>query len=134
LSVFHFNMTIDMLDILIVAILFYRLFMLIKGTRATQMFIGLFLLIIISFIAQWLNLNALNWILGSLKTVWVIAFVILFQPELRKALTQLGQNRIIGMFLKVESTKSPSGTMWSSVGKWRPWCLSKPSPVSSPGW
>jgi diadenylate cyclase len=100
-----------MLDILIVAFLFYRLFMLIKGTRAIQMFIGLFLLIIVSFIAQWLNLNALNWILSSLKTVWVIAFVILFQPELRKALTQLGQNRILGIFLKVESTGTISETV-----------------------
>ena len=41
------------------------------------MFIGLFLLIIVSFIARWLNMNALNWILSSLKTVWVVAFVIL---------------------------------------------------------
>jgi diadenylate cyclase len=101
---FHFNLTIDILDIIIVAFLFYRLFLLIKGTRATQMFIGLFLLIILSFVAQWLNLNAVNWILSSLKTVWVIAFVILFQPELRKALTQLGQNRILGIFLKVEES------------------------------
>lgn len=68
------------------------------------MFIGLFLLIIVSFIARWLNLNALNWIISSLKTVWVIAFVILFQPELRKALTQLGQNRILGFFIKVEES------------------------------
>ncbi|MCK4538845.1 MAG: diadenylate cyclase CdaA [Candidatus Krumholzibacteria bacterium] len=101
---FHFNLTIDILDIIIVAFLFYRLFLLFRGTRATQMFIGLFLLIILSFVAQWLNLNALNWILSSLKTVWVIAFVILFQPELRKALTQMGQNRFIGMFLKVEES------------------------------
>jgi len=68
------------------------------------MFIGLFLLIIVSFIARWLNLNALNWIISSLKTVWVIAFVILFQPELRKALTQLGQNKILGFFIKVEES------------------------------
>ncbi len=105
---FQFNLTIDVLDVIIVAFLFYRLFLLIKGTRATQMFIGLFLLILLSFIAQWLNLNALNWILSSLKTVWVIAFVILFQPELRKALTQLGQNRILGLFLKVEESGTVS--------------------------
>lgn len=104
MSSFTFNLIIDVLDIIIVAFLFYRLFMLIKGTRAIQMFIGLFLIIMISFVAQWLNLNALNWIVSSLKTVWVIAFVILFQPELRKALSQLGQNRVLGMFLKVEST------------------------------
>ena len=92
----------------IVAFVFYQLFVLIRGTRALQMFIGLFVLIIISFFAQWLNLNALNWILSSLKTVWVIAFVILFQPELRKALTMLGQNRMIGLFIKVEESSTVS--------------------------
>jgi len=105
---FHFNLTIDILDIIIVAYLFYRLFLLIRGTRAAQMFIGLFLLIIVSFIARWLNLNALNWILSSLKTVWVIAFVIIFQPELRRALSLLGQNRILGYFIKVEETSTVS--------------------------
>jgi diadenylate cyclase len=108
MSLFHLNLAIDVLDILIVAFLFYRLFLLIRGTRAAQMFIGLFLLIIVSFIARWLNMNALNWILSSLKTVWVIAFVILFQPELRRALSLLGQNRIIGYFIKVEESGTVS--------------------------
>jgi diadenylate cyclase len=108
MSVFHLNLTIDILDIVIVAFLFYRLFLLIRGTRAAQMFIGLFFLIVISFVARWLNMNALNWILSSLKTVWVVAFVILFQPELRRALSLLGQNRIIGYFLKVEESSTVS--------------------------
>lgn len=105
---FHFNLTVDILDIIIVAFLFYRLFLLIRGTRASQMFIGLFLLIVLSIVSQWLNLNAVNWILSSLKTVWVIAFVILFQPELRKALSLLGQNKILGVFLKVEQSGTVS--------------------------
>ncbi|MGD1049220.1 MAG: diadenylate cyclase CdaA [Candidatus Krumholzibacteriaceae bacterium] len=108
MSLFHLNLAIDILDILIVAFLFYRLFLLIRGTRAAQMFIGLFLLIIVSFVARWLNMNALNWILSSLKTVWVIAFVILFQPELRRALSLLGQNRILGYFIKVEESGTVS--------------------------
>jgi diadenylate cyclase len=108
LNPFHFNLTVDILDIIIVAFLFYRLFLLIRGTRASQMFIGLFLLIVLSIVSQWLNLNAVNWILSSLKTVWVIAFVILFQPELRKALSLLGQNKILGVFLKVEQSGTVS--------------------------
>ena len=107
MSFFQLNLTIDILDILIVAFLFYRLFLLVRGTRSAQMFVGLFLLITLSFIARWLDMNALNWILSSLKTVWVVAFVILFQPELRRALSVLGQNRILGYFIKVEET----GTM-----------------------
>jgi diadenylate cyclase len=108
MSSFHLNLTIDILDIIIVAFLFYRVFLLIRGTRAAQMFIGLFLLIIVSFVARWLNMNALNWILSSLKTVWIIAFVILFQPELRRALSLLGQNRILGYFIKVEESSTVS--------------------------
>lgn len=108
MSSFHYNIIIDIIDVVFVSLVFYRLILLFKGTRAMQMFIGLFLLILISFVAQWLNLNALNWILNSLKTVWLIGFVILFQPELRKALTQLGQNRILGLFLKVEESGTVS--------------------------
>ncbi len=108
MSSFHINLAIDIIDVLIVAFLFYRIFLLIRGTRAAQMFMGLFLLIIVSFIARWLNMNALNWILSSLKTIWVVAFVILFQPELRRALSLLGQNRILGYFIKVEESSTVS--------------------------
>ncbi|HYR68564.1 MAG TPA: TIGR00159 family protein, partial [Candidatus Dormibacteraeota bacterium] len=92
---------VDVIDILIVAFLFYRLFAMIKGTRAAQMFVGLVFIVIASIIAQWFRLNALNWIIGSLKTVWVILFVILFQPELRALLTHVGQNRLLRALIRV---------------------------------
>jgi diadenylate cyclase len=104
MSSYQFHIIVDILDILIVAFIFYRLYLSMKGTRAIQMFGGLFILIIVSLIARWLNLNALNWMLGSLKTVWLIAFVILFQPELRKALTKLGENPVLRPFFKVEES------------------------------
>jgi diadenylate cyclase len=93
---------VDVIDILIVAFLFYRLFIMIKGTRASQMFVGLIIIIFASIVAQWFRLNALNWIIGSLKTVWVILFVILFQPELRALLTHIGQNRLVRALIRVE--------------------------------
>jgi diadenylate cyclase len=92
---------VDILDVLIVAFLFYRLFAMIKGTRAAQMFVGLVFIVIASIVAQWFRLNALNWIIGSLKTVWVILFVILFQPELRALLTHVGQNRLLRALIRV---------------------------------
>ena len=92
---------VDVIDILIVAFLFYRLFAMIKGTRAAQMFVGLVFIVIASIIAQWFRLNALNWIIASLKTVWVILFVILFQPELRALLTHVGQNRLLRALIRV---------------------------------
>jgi diadenylate cyclase len=93
---------VDAFDVLIVAFLFYRLFIMIKGTRASQMFVGLIIIVFASIVAQWFRLNALNWIIGSLKTVWVILFVILFQPELRALLTHIGQNRLVRALIRVE--------------------------------
>ena len=97
----HPQFLVDVFDILVVAFLFYRLFAMIKGTRAAQMFVGLVFIVIASIVAQWFRLNALNWIINSLKTVWVILFVILFQPELRAVLTHIGQNRLLRALIRV---------------------------------
>ena len=96
------QLLLDIVDILIVAFLFYRLFAMIKGTRASQMFVGLVVIVFASIVAQWFRLSALNWMIGSLKTVWVILFVILFQPELRALLTHIGQNRLVRALIRVE--------------------------------
>jgi diadenylate cyclase len=88
----RFRILLDIVDVALVAFLLYRLFLLIRGTRAAHMFFGLALLMITSIAADIFGLDALNWIVSNLKTVWVIAFVILFQPELRRALAALGQN------------------------------------------
>jgi diadenylate cyclase len=88
------------LDIFIVAFIFYKLLILAKGTRGAQMFLGFLVIIVASIAAESLDLVELNWIISSLKTVWVVAFVILFQPELRRGLAQLGQNRIMRFFIR----------------------------------
>jgi len=90
----------DLLDILILSSLFYWLFRFIRGTRAAQMFVGLVIILVASFLAGTLQLNGLNWLISSLKTVWVLAFLILFQPELRKALTSLGGGRMFRSFTR----------------------------------
>jgi diadenylate cyclase len=95
---------VDILDILIVSFLLYKLFTLMRGTRAVHMFFGLVILFILSVVAQWVHLMALGWIISSLKTVWVIAFVIIFQPELRRALASLGQHRFLSRLFTVEET------------------------------
>jgi diadenylate cyclase len=92
----------DVLDIAIVAFLFYKLFQLIRGTRAAQMFLGLIMIIAASFVAELLRFDALNWLISSLKTVWVVAFVIIFQPELRRVLANLGQSRFVRYFVRSE--------------------------------
>lgn len=98
------ELIVDLIDVVIVSFLLYRLFSLMRGTRAVHMFFGLIVLFILSVIAQYFNLIAINWLISSLRTVWVIAFVIIFQPELRRALAMLGQNRLLGRFVRVSET------------------------------
>lgn len=95
---------IDILDILLVSYIFYKLYLVMRGTRGSQMIAGLVVILIASFIVQGLNMSGMSWIIQNIQTVWVIAFVILFQPELRKLLTAVGQSRIIRAFLKLEQT------------------------------
>ena len=89
---------IDLLDIAIVAYLLYRLIVFIKDTRVIQMFVGLGFLLLLSFVASSLGMIVVGRIIGTLQTVWVIAFIIIFQPELRSALTTLGLRRGLGLF------------------------------------
>jgi diadenylate cyclase len=93
---------LDVLDILLVAVLFYRLLVGVKGTRSAQMFVGLLVLVVVSAAARFLQLVAVDYIATSLRTVWLITFVILFQPELRHALAQFGRTRYFRSFLRVE--------------------------------
>ena len=87
---------IDVLDIVIVAWLLYRLIVFIKDTRVIQMFVGLGLLLVLSFVAETLGMMVVGRIIDSLQTVWVVAFIIIFQPELRAALTTIGLGRGLG--------------------------------------
>jgi diadenylate cyclase len=92
----------EVLDLVLVAGIFYYLFRLMRGTRAAQMFVGLVLVVVASLIASWLKLAALNYIADSLRTVWIVVFVILFQPELRGALMSLGKGRLFSAFTRGE--------------------------------
>lgn len=82
------------LDILVVAFIIYKIIMLIKGTRAVQLVKGLAVIIAVYFISDLLNLTTLNWIMRQLQLMIVVAIPIVFQPELRRALEQLGRGRI----------------------------------------
>ncbi|MBN2424368.1 MAG: diadenylate cyclase CdaA [Calditrichaceae bacterium] len=92
---------IDIIDVAIVTAIFYELYQFLKGSVAIRMFIGLFVIIVFSIIGELLSMRALTWIMSSLKTVWVLAFVIIFQPELRRLLVHIGQSRLIRTFVKV---------------------------------
>ena len=81
----------DILDVLLISIIIYYIFLLFRGTRAAQMIFGGLLLILAWIIAQWWELHTVVWLISNLATLGIIALVILFQPEIRSALTRIGQ-------------------------------------------
>jgi diadenylate cyclase len=97
---------IDVLDVLVVTFVFWKLYQIMRGTRATQMFAGLLILFLFAISAYVLNMTGTSWLVQSVATVWVIAFVILFQPELRRFLMQLGQNRLVRVLFKTEGART----------------------------
>lgn len=82
----------DVADILIVAYVIYTAILLIRGTRAVQMLIGLFVVVLAYLVAQALGLVTLNWLLTNVINYLVLIIIILFQHDIRRALTQVGRN------------------------------------------
>src|SRR6266550_4532487 len=81
----------NVLDVLIVAVFVYYVLLLIRGTRAVQLLIGVMVLVLIYFVASYLHLTLTTLLLQALFAVALIALVVVFQPELRRALGQIGQ-------------------------------------------
>ena len=85
----------DVVDLLLLVFVAYRILAVFRGTRAVQMLIGLSGVILVTLAARGLDLVPHGWILDNFWTFWVFAFIVLFQPELRRALTRLGQGRLV---------------------------------------
>ena len=88
---------LDFLEILIVAFLLYRVLLIIQRTRAMQILLGLLVLASVYLLSQLLQLTLIEYILKSVFQYGVIAALVVFQPELRTALSRLGQSRLIRM-------------------------------------
>lgn len=87
--------TTDIIDIVVVAYLLYKLLGFIKETRAQQLFRGILLIVAFFLISEIFNLSLLNWLFTRLITVGLIAVVILFQPEIRRGLEQIGRRGVL---------------------------------------
>ncbi|MCE5194668.1 MAG: diadenylate cyclase CdaA [Nitrospiraceae bacterium] len=96
----------DILDILIVSILIYRLLLFIKGTKAVQMLIGLGVLLLASLLSSAVGMYTIDWLIQSFWAQIVIALIVLFQPEIRRALAQMGKASFIHSFTSAEELKS----------------------------
>ena len=92
------------LEIGFIWVLIYFLIRFLQGTRAVQVLSGLIILVILFNVAKFLELTTINYVLTKLFAVGVLAFLILFQPELRRGLARIGQNTIFNPFLKKGGT------------------------------
>jgi diadenylate cyclase len=97
---------VDLIDIIIVAYIIYKLLSLMKGTRSAQMITGLVLVFALAFVAYWFRLEGLMWLFSHLATVGFIVLVIIFQPELRGMLAQMGHSKLFRMMGRFEGSRA----------------------------
>ncbi|MCG2722506.1 MAG: diadenylate cyclase CdaA, partial [Thermodesulfovibrionales bacterium] len=96
----------DLVDITVMSFILYRLLLIIKGTKAAHMLIGLGLLLVASFLTRYFGLYTVDWLIQSFWGQIVIAIIILFQPEIRRALAQMGETGFLKTLTTAEELKS----------------------------
>lgn len=103
----------DVIDIGIVAFVFYKLLMLIKETRAEQLIKGLIILLVMLKLSEWAKLYVVHYILMNTMTLGVVALLIVFQPELRRALEYIGRSKFLSK--SMETTDESFNSMVSNL-------------------
>ncbi|MBQ3854565.1 MAG: diadenylate cyclase CdaA [Anaerovibrio sp.] len=98
----------DVIDVLIVAVILYKVYEMLKDTRAITLVKGLVVLMIVTLLASFLELHVISWLLQKTVTLLFVALPIVFQPELRRALERIGQGRFLANdnFLNIEEANS----------------------------
>ncbi len=83
----------DIIDISVVAVVIYYIIKHFRKTRAAQLIKGIAIILVVTYLAEWLNLNVISFVLGNVIQIGFIALVIIFQPELRRALEHVGRSK-----------------------------------------
>jgi diadenylate cyclase len=111
----HYRWFNDTVDIALVYYILYRLLLIIKGTRAFQMLIGIGLIVLALIASRALEFYTLDWLIHSFWSQIVLAVVILFQPEIRRALAQVGERHLFRSMSPVEGSKYVEETVKAAV-------------------
>ncbi len=106
---------LDIVHILLVTWLFIKLYTYFRGTRAGQMLVGLIIILLSSFVFRAIGMSGMTWIVDQVQTVWVVAFVILFQPELRRLLIYVGTTRFFQRLFRVGSSSTIDAVVKASI-------------------
>jgi diadenylate cyclase len=104
-EVVHHIGWIEVIDVAVVAFLLYQLLRLLRGTQGTQILVGLVLLAVVGVVATQLNLVLLSWLFKNAGFFILIGVIVMFQPELRRALDQIGRLGKLGRPLSGYSTR-----------------------------
>ncbi len=94
------SILLNLLDIAILSYICYRMLMLIKGTRAVQILLGFVVLGIITMAAMYLKLNTTYWVLKNFWAAGVIIMVVVFHPDIRSTLAQIGSGKLTHLFMR----------------------------------
>lgn len=84
----------DIIDIGIVSYVIYKLILIVRGTRAIQLLKGIFVVVVAWALSSWFKLSTLQWMMNQMFTFGLVGVAIIFQPELRRALEQLGRGKL----------------------------------------
>jgi len=106
-SIPHLDVATTIVDIALVYFLVYRAMLLMRGTRALQMLVGVVIVLALFFVSQedYLNLQTMNWVLDKFVSSFIVILIILFQPDIRRALSEMGKNPL---FLASSRRRGPS--------------------------
>ncbi len=91
-DIFSWSFLVNVLDVIVVWYLVYKLIQLVRGTKAIQLFKGVGLFIVLRFLAGIVGLKTLSWLMDQVITYGVIAAIVIFQPEIRRGLEHLGRS------------------------------------------
>lgn len=97
---------IDLIDITLLTILVFWLYKALRDTIALQILFGLMIIIGLQFITEAIGLKSINWILRTISDIWLLAFIILFQPELRRLLLMITQSTLFRIFVRSKITST----------------------------
>lgn len=96
----------DIVDVCIITVLFFIVYRTLRDTAAVQIMVVLTVLAILGIVTEAANLRTVNWVLRRIADVGLIAFVVLFQPELRRLLLMVTQSRLFRLFMRTSNSET----------------------------
>ena len=114
-EVFHHLGPVEIIDVAVVAVILYQLLRLLRGTQGIQILVGLILLAVIGILSTTFNLILLSWLFRNASFFIIIAVIVMFQPELRRAFDQLGRIGHIGRPLSRYNTRQYSQAISEAI-------------------